>query len=318
LFHELKHNVLHYPPRLIVRPQNVTAALYRCAALTENFMTRTLQLKQLFACLIFGALLVTAPARAYAQQKSPTVPPDKKEVLRKARLAYYSLSDAGMTEFACAVTPDWSGLLAEERKNNPAAADKATATLNQLRFNASLGADGKIHLTHNNLSTDNKAMVDALNKIFAGMEQMTAGFFDTWKLFMMSPPFPSIESEYQLENLGPQYRLTYKEDTADVVTTMDPDFSVSQLKVTSPEFNSAIWPKFTRTPKGLLFTSYEATYFSNKPDESTQLKVAIGYQEVSGLELVQKLDLRGSYGGNPFGIKLTFSDCTVKKGVKKM
>jgi hypothetical protein len=43
------------------------------------------------------------------------------------------------------------------------------------------------------------------------------------------------------------------------------------------------------------------------------LKVAIGYQEVSGLELVQKLDLQGSYGGNPFSVQLTFSDCTVKK-----
>jgi hypothetical protein len=246
-------------------------------------------------------------------QKSTLVQSDKKEVLRRARLAYYSLSDEGLTEFACAVTPDWSGLLAEARKNDPAAADRATATLNQLRFNAALGPDGKIHLTHNTIATDNQAMVNALNQIFSGMEQTTSGFFDTWKLFVMRPPFPDVESDYQLENLGPQYRLSYKEDNADVVTTMDADFSVNQLKVTTREFNSAIWPKFTKTPKGLLFTSYEATYFSSKPGESTQLKVAIGYQEVSGLELVQKLDLQGSYGGNPFSVQLTFSDCTVKK-----
>jgi hypothetical protein len=271
------------------------------------------QLKPLFACLIFGTLLTMLPAKAAAQQKSAPVQSDKKDVLRRARLAYYSLSDAGMTEFACAVAPDWSALLADERKNDPAAADRATATLNQLRFNATLGPDGKIHLTHNNLASDNQAMVDALSQIFTGMEQMTSGFFDTWKLFMISPPFPNVESEYQLENLGPQYRLSYKEDNADVVTTMDTDFSINQLKVTTPEFNSAIWPKFTRTPKGLLFTSYEATYFSNKPGETTQLKVAIGYQEVSGLELVQKLDLRGSYGGSPLSVQLSFSDCTVKK-----
>jgi len=224
------------------------------------------QLKPLFACLIFGTLLTMLPAKAAAQQKSAPVQSDKKDVLRRARLAYYSLSDAGMTEFACAVAPDWSALLADERKNDPAAADRATATLNQLRFNATLGPDGKIHLTHNNLASDNQAMVDALSQIFTGMEQMTSGFFDTWKLFMISPPFPNVESEYQLENLGPQYRLSYKEDNADVVTTMDTDFSINQLKVTTPEFNSAIWPKFTRTPKGLLFTSYEATYFSRSEE----------------------------------------------------
>lgn len=276
-------------------------------------MTRILQIKTFIACLILGTLLITAPAKAEAQQKSTPAQSDKKEVLRQARQAYYSLSDSGLEEFACSVTPDWSALLADERKSDPAAADKAIATLNQLRFNATLGSDGKVRLTHNNLNSDNQAMVAALNQIFAGMEQMTSGFFDTWKLFMMSPPFPSIESQYQLENLGPQYRLSYKEDNADVVTTMEPDFSINQLKVTTPEFNSAIWPKFTPTAKGLLFTSYEATYFSNKPDESTKLKVAIAYQEVSGLELVQALDLRGSYGGSPFSVKLTFSDCTVKK-----
>ena len=276
-------------------------------------MTRIVRINTLLACLIFGTLFMTAPANAAAQQKSTPAQPDKKEVIRRAMQAYYSLNDSGLEEFACAVTPDWSALLADERKSDPAAADKAIATLNQLRFNAALGPDGQVHLTHNNLNSDNQAMVAALNQIFTGMEQMTSGFFDTWKLFMMSPPFPSLESEYQLENLGPQYRLSYKEDNAAVVTTMDPDFSIHQLKVTSPRFNSAIWPKFTRTPQGFLFTSYEATYFSDKPDESTQLKVAIAYQEVSGLELVQALDLRGSYGGSPFSVKLTFSDCTVKK-----
>lgn len=274
-------------------------------------MTRISQLKPFFACLIFGTILMTTPATA--QQKSILVQADKKEVLRQARQAYYNLSGSGLEEFACAVAPDWSTLLADERKSDPAAADRATATLNQLHFNATLGADGKVRLTHNSLHADNAAMADAFNQIFTGMEQMASGFFDTWKLFMMNPPFPSVESEYQLENVGPQFRLSYKEDNADVVTTMDPDFSINQMKVTTPEFNSAIWPKFTRTPKGLLFTSYEATYFSDKPDESTQLKVAIAYQEVSGLELVQALDLHGSYGGSPFAVKLKFSDCTVKK-----
>lgn len=265
------------------------------------------------AVVLCSCLLVLVVSDAHAQQ-IPAASQSSKEILSKARTAYYSLSDEGLAEFSCSVTPDWSALLAAERKDDPAGADRAVQTLNQLRFNAAYGQDGNVHITHNTIAGQNQKMVDAMNQIFSGMEQMTSGFFDTWKLFMISPPFPAVESEYQLDNSGTQYRLSYTEGSnTRVVTTMDPDFSINQLKVTTPEFNSAIWPKFTRTAKGFMFTSYEATYFGSKPGETTQLKVAIGYQEVSGLQLVRSLDLQGSYGGSPFSVQLTFSDCTVKK-----
>lgn len=277
-------------------------------------MRRFTKVNSFLSSLVCCLVILTAGGAVWAQQPSSAPQIDKKEVLRNARKAYYSLSGEGLAEFSCSVTPDWSSLLAAERKADPAAADRAIQTLNQLHFNAAYGQDGNVHITHNTLAGQNQQMMDAMNQIFSGMEQMTSGFFDTWKLFMISPPFPAVESEYQIDNAGTQYRLSYKEDAnTQVVTTIDPDFSINQLKVTTPEFNSAIWPRFTRTPKGLLFTSYDATYFSSKPGESTQLKVSIGYQEVSGLQLVRSLDLQGSYGGSPFSVQLTFSDCTVKK-----
>ncbi len=247
------------------------------------------------------------PALSWAQDLG-----NKQAILSQARQSYYNLRNEGLASFQCSVTPNWENLLQNERKQNPEGADAAIKTLSQLRFVTSLAADNSVKLTHNELSGQNKEMMDALRQIYEGMEQMASGFFDTWKLFMVGPPFPEVNSQYQLEEVGPQYRLTYKEDNADVVTTMDHNFSIANLKVTSPQFDSSIQPTFTRTTKGLVLRGYNASYQSQKPEEATQLKVLIDYQEVGGFQMLQKLNLSGTYGGAPFSVELAFSDCQVK------
>ena len=238
---------------------------------------------------------------------------NKQQVLGQARNAYYNLRAEGLVEFACSVTPNWQALLADQRKTDPAAADTAIKTLSELQFNASLGADGRVKLTHNELSGQSEEMNKALRQIYGGMEQMASGFFDTWTLFMLDHPFPEVTSEYQLEAPPREYRLSYKDGPASVVATMGRDFAITNLKVSSPQFESTIQPKFTKDPKGFLFTAYDASYKGSSPDDATQLTVLIGYQEVSGLQLVKQLNLSGTYGGNPFAVELAFSNCKVTK-----
>jgi hypothetical protein len=240
---------------------------------------------------------------------------NKQAVLSQARQAYYNLRDEGLVQFECSITPNWESLLTSVRKDDPKGADAAVQTLNQLHFVASLGPDGKVKLTHNELTDQSEKMMSALRQIYGGMEQMTSGFFDTWSLFMLDHPFPEVQSEYQLEAVGPAYRLSYKDGSASVVTDMGWDFSINNLKITSitPQFDSSIQPKFTRTPKGLLFSAYDASYQSSSPDDATKLKVLIGYQIVEGLQLVKSLNLSGTYGGSSFAVELAFSDCKVTK-----
>ena len=244
---------------------------------------------------------------------SAQVVANKQQIINQARHGYYDLIREGFSEFQCSVTPNWEALLADERKTDAAGADAAVKTLSQIHFSAKFSQDGKVQLTHNTVSPDNTQNADAFKQIFTGMEQMTSGFFDTWKLFVLGPPFPAVESEYRLEAHGPQYLLTYKEGSADVVTTMGRDFAITDMKVTTPEFDSIIQPKFTKTPKGLLFSAYDATYQSKDNGSATELKVLINYQEVDGLQIIQKLNLSGSYGGTPFAAELAFSDCKVTK-----
>ncbi len=240
---------------------------------------------------------------------------NKQSVLSQARQSYYNLRTEGLSTFACSITPNWELLLQKEREQNPEGVQTAINTLNQLHFNLSLGPDNAVKLTHNELTGQSPQMMDALKQIYGGMEQMASGFFDTWKLFMLSPPFPEVNSQYQLEAAGGQYRLSYREELADVVTTMGRDFAISNMKVTTPEFDSSIQPSFSTSPRGWLLTAYDATYNSQKPGDATQLKVSMKYQDVEGLKMPQKLNLSGTYGGNPFAVELTFSDCQVTKTV---
>ena len=238
---------------------------------------------------------------------------NKQAILSHARQSYYNLHNEGLAAFQCSVTPNWEKVLQNERKQNPAGADTAIKTLNQLHFTAGLAADNSVKLTHNDLTGQSQQMMEALRQIYEGMEQMTSGFFDTWKLFMLDSPFPEVKSEYQLEALGPQFRLTYKEGTADVATTMGRDFSITNLRVTTTDYDSSIQPLFIRTPKGLVLHAYEGSYQSQKPEEVTHLKVLIDYQEVQGFQMLEKLNLIGTYGGNAFALELLFSDCHVSK-----
>jgi hypothetical protein len=256
----------------------------------------------LLACCI--ALASLSGAQAVANRQS---------VLSQARQSYYNLRSEGLLAFECNVIPNWELLLQAERKDNPQAADAAIKTLNQLHFTVTLAEDDSVKLTHNDLPDQSEAMMNALKQIYGGMEQMASGFFDTWKLFMLHVPFPEVSSEYQLEVAGPQYRLSYRENLADVVTTMGRDFAITNLKVTSADSDSAIQPHFTSTIKGLVLSAYDASYQSQKPEEATQLKVVLAYQEVSGVQMLQKLNLSGTYGGTPFAVELAFSGCQVTK-----
>jgi hypothetical protein len=238
---------------------------------------------------------------------------NKQALLSQARNAYYNLRTEGLSSFECSVTPNWELLLKKEVEQNPEGAAAAIKTLNQLQFTLTMSPDGTVKLTHNELEGQNKQMADALQQIYGGMEQMASGFFDTWKLFMLSPPFPEVSSDYQLVAAGPQYQLMYRDGIADVVTTMARDLSIKDMKITTPQFDSTIQPSFNKTPKGYVLSAYQASYQSQKPEEATKLDIKISYSEVEGLQMLQKLNLSGSYGGSPFEVELGFSDCKVTK-----
>jgi len=64
-------------------------------------------------------------------------------------------------------------------------------------------------------------VAEGLSQVYTGMEQMTTGFFQTWSVFTISRALPEAGGDYQLEKTGTDYRLSYKDGTADIVTLLD-------------------------------------------------------------------------------------------------
>lgn len=257
-------------------------------------------------CLLAGGLGIPRPSVAQAV-------PDKKAILTAASQAYYNLRANGLDSFTCSVTPNWEMMLQEQRKQNSQLVDSELVTLDQLHFTFAVDSGGKMKLSHNDLTGLTKEMTDSVSEIESGMDQMASGFFDTWSFFMIDRPLPDLTAEYHVEVIGTQYRLTYKDGTADVVTTLAHDYSIVNLAITTPDFHSTVQPGLTKLPGGFVLTSYDANYQSAKPEDATQLKALISYQSVEGFQIVQRLDVNGTYGPNKFTVQLIFTGCEVTK-----
>src|SRR5205807_10672221 len=118
-----------------------------------------------------------------------------------------------MDEFQATIKPTWELTLKKELATNPEGAQNGLKMINGLHFSMVLDPDGEVKVSH---STDapppNEQAAKGFEQIYGGMDQAVSGFFATWSLFMLTSPLPEANSVYQLEDLGTQYRLSYKDE----------------------------------------------------------------------------------------------------------
>jgi hypothetical protein len=239
--------------------------------------------------------------------------PDKQQIIKKARAAYYSLRSHGLDGFEASVQPNWRLVLKDQLAQNPAGAEEALKMLNGIHFQVSLGRDGAVKIAHHeDIAPVNQQAAEGFKQIFGGMDQAMSGFFDSWSIFMLTSPFPVATGDYTLEELNHQYHLSYKDGAAAISTTMTQDLVITEIKVDSPEFKSVLKPQFTKSAEGLLLSQYDATYQGTGSGDSTILNVRIENQPVNGFQLARKLNLDGSYQGTPFQMELMFGNYQVK------
>src|SRR5215472_8128036 len=186
-----------------------------------------------------------------ATAQSQTSVADPKKVIEDARHAYYSLRGAGLDEFRATIKPNWELVLKDQIKSDPAGAQAGLKLLNGLHFSMLLDRNGKVTVTHHtDTPPANDQQRQGFDQIYSGMDQAINGFFTTWQLFMLSSPFPEPDGNYTLENLGTQYRLSYKDGPSDVVTMMSKSLIITDIKVNSADFVSSVRPQFVHTAKG--------------------------------------------------------------------
>lgn len=262
-------------------------------------------------CKLYASLVLVACFFLFFATAAHAV--DRKDVVNRARQSYYSLRGLGLVQFQSNITPTWEVTLQNDLRNDPAGAQAGIKMLNSLHFAMTLDEKGKVKVDHRaDTPAPNEKAAAAFNQIYSGMDQAVSGFFETWSMFMLSSPFPETDSEYQLEDLGAEYRLSYKDGPAEVVTSMSKDLVITEIKVTSPEFFSSIRPQLSRTPKGFILSGYAADYRPTSGPGVVKLDVKLDYQDVQGLQLPRKLNLDSVYDGSPNQMELVFSDYQVK------
>lgn len=257
-------------------------------------------------------LLMVCSFSAMAQPQTSVA--DSKKVLEDARNAYYSLRAAGLDEFRATIKPNWELVLKDQMKADPAGAQAGLKLLNGLHFSMLLDRNDKVTVTHHtDTEPSNEQQRKGFDDIYSGMDQAIDGFFATWKLFMLTPPFPSPDGNYTLENLGTQYRLSYKDGGADVVTMMGKNLIITDIKVNSADFISSVRPQFVHTAKGFVLTGYDADYKPTSGSGVVKLTLKIDHEPVSGLQLPVGLVLDSVLDGAPTHMELAFSEHEVKK-----
>jgi hypothetical protein len=245
---------------------------------------------------------------------APKTAPDPEVVLRRARAAYVGLAEKGFQRYHFFATPDWSALLAEQAKENPAGYDAAMKIFSKVRFEVLVGAQGDAQVSHNIVDTPNQQSTAGLNQVYGGMEQILTGFFQTWTPFMLQTPFPPVGHAVKVEDAGTHYRVNWDEEgNTKVELLMDKTFIITDMKVQSPAFDSTIRPTFDRKPDGLVLTGYDAEYQVKANASSMRLKVLIKNQSLQGLPLPAALDLSVWNGGNKQQITMAFSEMTLEK-----
>jgi hypothetical protein len=249
-------------------------------------------------------ILCVYPFSAQAQNQI-----DKAAIIKQATRSYYGVRASGLVEFQARVTPNWE-VAVKDIGSKP----EALKLLNSLKFSMSFDVDNAIKVNQEmGVPAPNEQVAAGFKQIHSGIEQIIKGFFDTWNLFMLNTPFPEADGSYELRDSTSGYFINYKEGKADVSVEMNKEFTVTLVKVVSAEFDSSIWPKFTRSDRGLVLTGYSAKYLPAKGAGKVDLDIQIEYQDVQGLRLPQRLRMHSVLDGETTETELVFSDYQVKK-----
>ena len=225
--------------------------------------------------------------------------PTEDSVVTRARIAYYSLARKGFKGFTAAVEPNWEVIL------GGTATPASLKVFRAVQFSMVVDATGAVTVTHevgpNAAKTD---LQPTVNRIHTDVQRLVAGFFNTWRIFVLNSPFP--ETEIQIETHGAQHKLSYGPQTAKVTIAMNADLKITEWTSIGPSVKRTVKPQFQKTPEGLLLTGYKGTFEPLGDGIKTTLDFKIEYQDVSGMKVPYKVRLSGMHGREPVEAEIVF------------
>jgi|NGEPerStandDraft_6_1074524.scaffolds.fasta_scaffold19342_2 TonB family protein len=240
---------------------------------------------------------------------------DRNEIIRQARQSYCSLKSEGLTEFGCQVQVDWNSFYKSAGIQLDALAkNQLLPILEKTYFQILVGSSGVPTVSHQSqVAPPNGEVAKRFSQTTAGIEAVLTGAIQIWAMFMISPPLPYANSDYQLENQGDKYRLTYDVGSSHFVISMAHDFAIDEVRVNEPNLEATLHPTFARLKDGFVLVGYK--YEQNSKGQSgnpQQFSVNIEYREMRGLELPSTVNVVEPLASAKLETHLMFTDCQAK------
>ena len=222
------------------------------------------------------------------------------DVTRRAQRGYYNLRTHGFNGFKATIEPNWEVILAHT------ATPKNLEVFRAVRFSMIAEANGAVTVEYEIEDREKRRLESTMKQIQKNMQGLVGGFFDTWRMFMVSSAFET-PGQIRIEEHVDSYRLSYSLQWADVVLTTTTDFVITEWKLTSPSVKRTIRPQFQKTGEGLLLTGYIGDSEPIGPGVRTTLNFSIEYSAAGGMKLPHKLRINGMHGSEAVAAELTFT-----------
>ncbi len=223
------------------------------------------------------------------------------DVIGRARGAYYSLAKKGFKGFTAIIEPNWEVILAHT------ATPKNLKVFRGVRYSLVVDASGAATVRHEvTADADKPELRTIVEQIQNDVQRLVAGFFNTWRMFVVSTPFPETENQIKIENPGKQYQLFYTVQSGEVMLMMTGDFLITEWNLSGSRAKRTVKPHFQKTVDGFLLTAYQSFFEPVGDGLRTTLDFNIEYQDVSGFKLPHKVRLSGMHGSEPVEAELVF------------
>lgn len=246
-------------------------------------------------CALLIVLVLTVSA--FPRHQTAT----NQDVVSRARSAHYSLARKGFKGFTAAVEPNWEVILAQT------ATAQNLKIFRAVRFSMVVDENGAVTVTHEvDTNASSSELQPTINRIHYDVQRLVTGFFNTWRIFVVTSPFPETENQIKLENSGKQYRASYTTQSGEVTITMTDDLSLKEWNLSTPTVKRTVKPQFQKTADGLLLTDYKQIFEPVGNGLRTTLDFHIQYQDFNGMKVPQRVRLSGMHGSEPVEAELAF------------
>ena len=222
-------------------------------------------------------------------------------------MAYYNLKDEGLIDFQCQVLPDWDAVY-KAMPQDALGQEQVLPLLKKVHFQITISS-----VSHQpDVTSPNEVVADRLQKTIRDVESILRAFLDEWELFALASPFPEVDGDYQVQEIGGKYQLTFKRGANEISTTMNRDFRVEELTFNSGRVNGTILPILETGKHGFVLVGYSAIYLG-EGNSSLQKNLSIETQDVEGIQLPKSIKATFPLGAGNVTLPFAFTGCEVKK-----